>query len=687
MSAVGMRSIVIFLMLALPAAVFIGCDALKPDRTGTAVENQEPKMFFVNTPPDSAQFSRNPELNWYATDIDGYITLFRHAVVVESLLVIGGKPVSPEAFIEQATDQQFGWDTLPVDLDHPQSRATIRLYADTDNPVDSFVTQYFFVQARDNQGALSKVIYRMYSRNNHYPNTSFRVNSFYINAKDASAPQPGIRLSWRGADSTDWGRAIPPLEYEWRIYGPFDTLASINVKLAKENCTYDPVGDSLINCIDVPVLDLDRLPEAVGGIAQPLLHSEGPNYANDPNDVWITANQVTVYNVFKNLNLQETSKYRFVFWVRARDDGFLPDPTPAFAQFNVFEAKFERPILVLDETGYTRPNGRWAPRHMSISKRELTELINGAGYTAFDTLQDYFFTANQACDACPPITPNFNFINLVDILSHRILFLYNDDVDGPLNEGEDFGLSYWTFVGMYNGASGLLMSRNLGGGNYRTPPKVIAVKSPEFQDLFGIADVTNEGWFYELISQRRHFNEEFIGAYSNIRALYPDIMVDYGRGSSLDTLYPRIGLDTSHVMNGLPEVGIGTRTQFAAPLYLYLSKDGDKSYFHGKVNAVLQQRGDMRSACFLFTPLAMKRDQMQETFTTITAWLEAKFTGGAKASIPGVTNYETAGSSVEERRLQIEQAIQYIDEYASPELKKQLGLTLPPYVVSPGDGR
>jgi hypothetical protein len=425
----------------------------------------------------------------------------------------------------------------------------------------------------------------------------------------------------------------------------------------------------------------------VGDIAQPLLHSEGPNHANDPNDVWIAENQVTLYNVFRNLNLEKTSKYRFVFWVRTRDDGFLPDSTPAFAQFNVFEAKFERPILVLDETGYTRPNGRWAPKHMTVSKRELAELINGAGYTMFDTLKDYFFTGNQACETCPPLVPNFLTISLIDILSHRILFLYNDDSDGPIREDQGFGLGYWTFVGMFNGASGLLMSRNLGGGNYRTPPKTLALKSALFQELFGISVVTNEGWFYEIISPRRYFNEEFIGAYSNM-SQYPDIMVDYGLGSNVDTLYPRIkiGSDSLHVMNGYPEVGIGTRTQFAAPMYLYLSKDGDKSYFHGKVNAVVQQRGDMRSACFLFTPLGMKRDQMQEVFTTLTAWLEAKFTG-AKVSMPGVTNYETAGSSPEERHLQIERAIQYIDEYASPELKKQLGITLPPFVVTPDDGR
>ncbi len=691
MSAARTIYILVFLAALLVLAAFIGCDILEPDRSGTAVENQPPEVFIVNIPPDSAVFSRNPDLNWYATDIDGYIRFFRYAVVVESMMVINGAPVPPDVFIQQGTDAQFGWDTLRVDLDHPQSSATIRLYANVDFPVDSFVSQFFFIQACDDQGALSSVKYRKYSRNNHYPNTRFRARDFYINAKDPSSPAPGINLDWRGADSIDWGRAEAPLEYEWRLYGPFDTTAAIYIKLVPENCIYDPTLDSLIGCIDVPVLDVDNLPPAIGGTPQPLQHSRGPNYANDPNDVWVTDNRTTLYNVFEGMNLTQTSKYRFIFWVRARDDGFVPDPTPAFQQFFVFEALFERPIAVFDETGYTRQQGRWAAESLHTSMRAVEDLVRAAGYdeSQYETWVDYFFKTNYPCDRCPAFNQSADTIrdrqnpDLIDVLSHRILLFYADDVDGEINENPGFGFMYLVFQGIDMGASGFVMARNLGGVNqnyFRNQP---IAKSLQFQEKFGISQVNCEAWFHDLVVDIYNpvFNEEFIGAYPNIGG-YPQIDVDVGVGGRLDTLYKRMPLDTSHVMVGLPEVGVGTRTQFAAPIYLYLSKDGDKSIFHGKVNAVVQQNGDLRSACFLFTPTAMVQEPMKEVFTTITNWLEAKFIE-APAALKGVPSYNTSGASVAERRMRLDRSLDYLAEYAKPEYLESIGLVLPPFQISP----
>ena len=698
MSAARTFCILISLLALLVATFYIGC---APDRTGTAAPNARPEVFFVNTPPDSAQFSRNPELNWYATDIDGYIKFFRHAVVVDSMLLVNGEKVTPEQFAEQATDAQFGWDTLIVDLDHPQSTATIRLYANVDFPVDSFVVQHFFIQAQDDRNALSDIKWRMYSRNNHFPNTHFRSINEYINAPDPSSPAPGIYLNWGGADSTDWGRAEPPLEYEWRLYGPFNADDVIHVNLVKENCIYDPTADSFVNCIDVPVLDIENLPPAIGDMPQPLVHSKGPNFANDPSDVWVTETQTTIYNVFADLNLKKTSKYRFVFWVRARDDGFVPDPTPSFSQFFVYEAKFENSIMVIDETGYDTRNGRWGPKSINRAKAYFYNTIRAAGYEDFDTIwyrdirrpKDYFYSAQKAgigdtsyiptdTGRPSPIRPE-----LIDVLGHRVMVFYNDDAEIGPKEGE-FGLLRVTYQGLDMGASAWMLARNLGNAGMQTRPGAEMGMSLTFSLRFGISMVVAEGWLYRVFMEspgNPRFNEQYIGAYSNIQG-FPNLMVDYGEGSRLDTLYPRMFLNPLHVMSGLPEIGVGTRTAFATPAYLYLSKDGDLSFFHGKVNGVIQQLGDMRTACFMFTPLSIEPEPMQQVFNTVLPWLSEKFEQSPSPSLKSVTGYESGFSSIEERRSRIRQFLEYATHYATPEEKEAWGVgDLPPFEVTPTD--
>jgi len=696
MSAARTFLILISLLGLLTVTFYTGCS---PDRTGSPTPNAKPEVSFTNTPPDSAQFSRNPELNWFGTDIDGYITFFRYAVVVDSMMLVNDIEVPPDEFADQATDDQFGWDTLLVDLDHPQSTATVRLYANVDFPVDSFVTQYVFIQACDDRGALSEIKYRMYSRNNHFPNTHYRSSRYYINAKDAASPAPGISMTWDGADSTDWGRAEPPLEFEWRLYGPFEADAPIYVNIVKENCIYDPTVDSFINCINTRVLDLDRLPPVVQDVPQPLVHSKGPNFNNDPTDVWVTDRRVTLYDVFRDLELTETSKYKFCFWVRARDDGFVPDPTPSFSQFYVYEAKFENSVMVIDETGYDRRNGRWGPIDMDTVKAYFYNALHEVGYTDFDTnynedrnppRPDHYFYSAPKQNAGPGSSLRDGSPTLLDVLAHKVIVYYHDDVDLGPKEGE-FGLMKYVFDGVDMGASAWMMARNMGGASTQTDPRTEFGKSLEFSLHFGISLVVAEGWLGTLFDQENPgvFNEENIGSYSNIPETFPHLYVDYGVGSLLDIRYPKMFVDTTHVMTGSPEIGVGTRTAYSAPAYLYLSKNGDRSYFHGKVNGVLQQLGDMRTACFMFTPLAMEQEPMQDVFNEIMPWLAAKFDGEQAGSKLQVPSYKTSFSSIEERRARIDRLLKYLSEDATQEERDFYGVDEPepPIVVPASDIR
>lgn len=711
MGSAGKIVLAIGIILACVLMAVSGC---APKRSGTAAANQPPQVFITNTPPDSAQFSRNPELDWYGTDIDGYIAAFRYAVIIADSMFINGVKVSVDVFVERAKDSQFNWQYLAVSLDNPQSTATVRLYADVLHPVDSFITQYFFVQAEDNEGAWSTIKYRRYSRNNHYPNTHFRCNGVFINAQDSTSPLGGIQLTYSGADSTDWGRAVPPLEYEWRLYGPFLDTATIFVKIVDENCTYDPITGTYVNCNHTPVLDLNLIPSAISlpldgnrtvSIPQPLRHSKGANYANDTTDVWVSDKAANIYDVYHGLNLTKTSKFKFIFWVRARDDGFVPDPTPAFQQFYVVEALFEKGVMVLDESMYTTIGGRWTPRSNNPALLEnnsdtvvnvLSNFIKRAGYgdlDGADTAVEYYHFQNSGP------------VDLMKILSHKVLLLFMDDSKNKLNEDEGFGFTSQVFFGLNMGASGLLFARNLGGIDDYNTGNVDMPKSTNFALYFGISTVRCEGWLHYAMPvgnppKPRGYYEEFVSAYPNASG-FPEISVDttllnrryvewpywypYTADSTNDTTaLHQIYKDSLHYFRAIPEIGAGTRTSFAAPLYLYVSNLGADSPFNGKVMGVRTQIGSLpsaiRSACFMFTPIGTDSVASLALFEKILPWLTEKFqtTGAAKVSV-------SSGALTRDITDRIEKTQHYLDyftNYATPEEKVALGLTMKPFQIN-----
>jgi hypothetical protein len=231
------------------------------------------------------------------------------------------------------------------------------------------------------------------------------------------------------------------------------------------------------------------------------------------------------------------------------------------------------------------------------------------------------------------------------------------------------------------------MSRNLGDVRQDASRGEFVEKSINFQNRFGIAVVQVEAWLSGALNflSGQTFNEEFIGAYPNIEG-YPYLAVDYGPGSLLEIRYPRMFPLFDHEFVGLPGIGVGERTLLAAPLYLYISRDGDKSIFHGKVNSVLLQNGDMRTACFMFTPLAIDPDPMQQVFNTILPWLSEKFenpssTGGApKLQVPANS---TSFMSVSERRDRINEFLQYLDENADLPEVQRIQEPIKPYELSP----
>jgi hypothetical protein len=224
--------------LALAAMFSAGC-AKKLE--GNTSENEKPIVWFVNVPPEGSRSSVNPIVNWYGQDRDGQIDFYRYLVVRED--VIGdflGKPSDwnpvnqPLSGVEVQlfADSYLGsmadsvWTILPVTAEStdPHTSNIIPMSAQMDDPVRVFVPQFVFVQAFDDEGQGSDIVFRRFLRNDNPPATrivGFIDNFPFINSEFFSGPATGIRVRWQGSDVVDYPTDAPPFEYEWKLLGPY----------------------------------------------------------------------------------------------------------------------------------------------------------------------------------------------------------------------------------------------------------------------------------------------------------------------------------------------------------------------------------------------------------------------------------------------------------------------------------
>ncbi len=739
-------------ILAAPiilVAIMLLLVACEPDRSGTAATNQPPAIQIVNTPPDGTSFTRNPVINWYGTDIDGFVDIYRYTVIREKHMVIGDRMVSAEEFADSIdAGYQFpefqndsldtdtldippAWEILDVDLDNPQNSATINLFADTEFPVDSLVDQYFFVQAIDNQGAYSDVAYRLYSRSNNYPNTRFRrLNNVFINAKNEQSLANGITVTYRGFDSADYGRTEPPIEYEWRLYGPFDRDASVIVNQVVEDCLYDPIDDEFFNCDTNAVLDINNLPPAIGNVPQPLRQSFNPENGT----VWVSDTLQKIYDVFDQLpSITETEQFKFVFWVRARDDGFLPDPTPSFGIFYVIEAKFERDVMVLDATSM-RTTVNWGCLSTDTTKTYLHNVINTSlndiyggplpgSENRFDTtaLQlvngqfarkyDYFPGADRKSWGGSTVGWVNKPPRLLDILSHKVLLYFKLDPNAGnlvrwfpnLASDNNLRFSYSVFA-LQNGASAMAMIRNASGAPDRSLG-FTQVFGDTIQYYFGVESHTPENWLAYSIGAvsfpvpcqfQAIWNEEFIGAEAIENSIVPSISIDqdlidarYVELDSISFLRGACANLTGGVIRpytpfGLPDVGSCVRGPNSIPLQLYQSRFGSASSLNGRVVSVAKDFGENKSIWCCFTPISIPEDQSIEFFSASLEWLMERWLNPGK-STDGIG---LAGNYIplERRKAAAEGALRQVmiaaEEDPESTILEDLGIAIDPPVPS-----
>ncbi|HEX2897421.1 MAG TPA: hypothetical protein VHP63_05150, partial [candidate division Zixibacteria bacterium] len=350
-----LAALTLFVLLALPLSIFFlaGC-ASKLE--GEIMANQAPEVGFINSPPESTNFSRNSVIYWWGTDPDGIISYFRYHVATVD--VIGALTI--DQYIAGVQGQAGKWTIVPVDIvgGNPGTEKIIKLSADLADPISRYVIQYVFLQAFDEQGMASTIVWRAFGRNDNPPQTVIfnpPVGELpFVNAPTKGGIITGVKLRWAGTDPIDYPTDPPPFDYHYRLYGPFtnaqyaqiqsqfftkkyvtalgkvhnlgDTIVTCDTTIiVPQQITCDSLGncdttsqppDTTINCTTIVVKT--TTPCSAFGCLQDYFAVDHPNYVSafpdasylvyqsrDPLDnsidsIWVDNTGDTIFNVFRN---------------------------------------------------------------------------------------------------------------------------------------------------------------------------------------------------------------------------------------------------------------------------------------------------------------------------------------------------------------------------------------------------
>jgi len=421
-----MKRVLLVIGTLLLGIYFFGgsCDRLNYEYR----HNQHPTVYFVNIPTQDSKFSSDTTIYWHGTDVDGFIDFYRYAVVEGYIVNNQGGPVS---YLAGTDDSLIPWDTINVTRDDPGTSDEIKMSADISDPVRKYMTSYIFLQAVDNLGLKSEIIYRTFKKNSHFPNT-------YITAQDVTDPYvnsfsalSGVSIAWYGVDSADYTDP-PPFVYKWKLFGPYtdEEMAEINNNYI-DSLFLDKYGDiyfdddsyPIDDTTRVPVLQVDRVHGSwetficmdtiidtippvlrtflpIPGSILRVVDSSGMDSANtytyrDWVPEWSTDMRHVLYNVYYNSTFYRdtTCQYNFLLWCQCRDDSRVMDAVPAFKWISVIDPKFERDIIVLDMTQYKEggiagawnvpqyprafpTSSPWSPDTPVILKMKIGSMIN-----------------------------------------------------------------------------------------------------------------------------------------------------------------------------------------------------------------------------------------------------------------------------------------------------------------------
>ncbi len=710
-----LAALVLFMILLMPLSfVFYGCAS---KLQGNVTSNEPPEVGFVNSPPESTNFSRNSVIYWWGTDRDGIIDYFRYHVA--TVTQIGAN--TPENYIAGLSASADVWTIVDVDVvnSSPGTEKIIKLSADLSDPVNSYVLQYVFLQAFDEEGAVSNTAIRIFGRNDNPPNTIIFAPSSadipFVNAPLKGGIITGVKLRWDGTDIIDYPAEPPPFEFHYRLYGPYDSTQYVQCStqfMTKRYVTATgkiyKIGDTIVTCDTTVVYDTTATPDTTincttvtvsastpataFGRLEDYFYIDSPDFdtsavfnkmvfeSNNPlrngaDNIWVEKTTDTIFNVFKDYlpppGGDTTIEMNYIFWVRSRDDAFVPDLVPAFKAVKVINPRFERGVLIVDMSTVLTPTKKWANSYLADStaftfwyntiKKWADQYWDTSLY--LDTLK--IVGSNQRPDYFQAIRTGSE-IPITWLLKHKLVVVCQEGITQPdftragpnLYKAIDAGVNMWVAV------------RSL-GGNGKNQPYDEKIMDFNYARYFGALITTYSAWGCHAFGPPgaclESRLEDFIGAYP--KAGWPEISVDTARlhhklrwADTTDLVnYPAVGWIEGQPNYGLPEVDWSVRTFGTELLYRYKSfyggahplgsGDGYNYVFEAAPCAHRLNASFYRTVHMNFTPLTLDTIGAQILADSILNWLYDP-TLGTTASQFDKTRYPDAALkiSVEEAR-------------------------------------
>jgi len=622
------RGLTALLLLSLAAIMFFaGCGKL--ENKGPTPTNAAPIAYLANVPVDSASFLANPTVHWYATDRDGYITMYRYAVQT-----VNDYP-DPEAYIEES--RQNGWEDwtdVIVETGSISTSGQIRLFAA--ESAENFVEQYVYIMAVDNFGAESNVPYRLFSRANHAPGTEVSLSRgpwITGSCRASQAQNIGIPVQWEGSDTLDYPGKQPDFEYAWELFGPFDSYIDTTI--------INPGTDEVDTIYSV-------IPDTAGINWDSYLLYE--SYSDLTSSKWTFNQFATLYNLFGDAAVEGVTLFgAFVFKVRTRDDAYVEDPTPAISTFQALKPACERDLMLLDLTTYTKNAGGLCDGCGPGNLREdryhkyYAELLEEAG--------GFTFSETDSMSIFPYIRKGdpAKYLPALDLMGrYSLIIIYAEDFAYERKDPwKDAMASYLDMGGniMVLGNNILQTAFYVNNEQFEDYyPMTIYYGTSSIQyRYFNVQAVWDPGWsfsFKESLVDTAidNANEEMLIAYA-LKDGFPDLVPDY-----CDTIYDELlYADTCHMaeylagntynvwngqqpyqyyMGALPGVNYFVSGGYAEGLYMASSAYGVYGPLEGGIVGYRYQTEGFKTSLFGFPLYAFPRWQAVQFLTEMLDWYD-----------------------------------------------------------------
>lgn len=676
--------LIIFLFIAsLSTLYFSGCsDTLH----GEKFANQIPIVSFVNIPPDSSNFSRNPEIYWIGSDNDGQIDYYRYFTeLVDTVTANGG----PTTFLANLDDTMWTYINVEPTVSDPKTTNVISLRADPTNPVNRFLSQYIFLQAFDDRGDASEVVWKILNRNDNPPET--KIHNIlpmlpYINAVFPGGIITGIKLTWEGSDRRDYeevGLVPPPFEYEWILYGPYSVSDSLDImsnNIVEVFITVDAqvfrIGETLIRCDTTLVganseVTCDTTVFTVSTENTPfyvrdtIINNTTPIFTeniitnssieNGGGSEWTMAVGDTIYNAFRKGAADTTVEEYFVFWIRARDDAFVADLTPEYVLFPVINPQYERNFIVVD---FSNPSFPWGNVLRASTRKTFWYNTIQSWYEfvdfpeeerVFDTLVS-IPTKNSSPDYL--LQPKYiSGIPVRHLLKHKVMILSNETIEKSgfatqmrirhpeIFQAVDGGVNVWCSW------------RNGIAGDVNSFGAVTDIAAPFlYTRYFGVESQVYSAWLKhargDIDDMGKVRIEDFVGTYSLNEEDWPSLDVDPEKIRTILGWTSSIPYIDS--IAAYPEVNWSERSFGTEVMYLYKSRFGSDhplGYFYSYDGAPVGHRfrtNLFRSVHFNFGLIVMDSAQAQTISNNVLGWLYPKGLGSSSANAVSEDRYKDA---------------------------------------------